>query len=650
MTEAAPTATDATRTPRPVFVSFSSRNQKKALTICEALERRGIPCWISCRDTRPGANYQSSIVRAIEAARAMVLVFSRAANSSDEIKKELSLASRERLSVIAVRIENVQPTDAFAYELSTRQWIDAFSRWDEAMDAVAETLNDVATDRSKSLPRAFISRRFMTFATAGLLLVAAAFAAWFWSRPNQTSGTALQVRLAGFQRLSDDLPATLPDAVREELIGAFGEDSIVRLSTAPAPPAGSGPAYALSGTVRREGGQVKMMLRLNNERTGTTLWTRDFVRDAAQLDKLPRRAAVETSMTVRCGLFGASTYRDALPETSLGDYLQYCEHAGDEPDKALDFARKVVAAVPDFSWGWSAIEIAAFNAILQRPPPDKAEQYRAEALRAADKAIALDGANSEAYAFKSHLIPEAQLAERERLLQHALRARALPCGCEHHFYGDFLMETGRLNDAVAQYRRAIDIMALNADSQLSLAQAYFTLKRPDLAHQNLAAAFALNDDPAFTNQIRVSLAPATGDYSEAARLLNDREHGAPPPIRPALTGAFAALASRDPAAKALAVTALKSLPARAHGGLYISLLSALGAQRDALDGVLTAAADPGRAGVRSWLFTLPTAAALHDPAFSTVARRLGLLDYWKSTHTRPDVCGDAPQPAFCKAI
>ena len=66
----------------------------------------------------------------------MVLVFSEAANNSDEIKKELSLASRYHVPVMALRIEDVEPSDAFAYELSTRQWIDAFEGWDKSIDTV----------------------------------------------------------------------------------------------------------------------------------------------------------------------------------------------------------------------------------------------------------------------------------------------------------------------------------------------------------------------------------------------------------------------------------------------------------------------------------------------------------------------------------
>ena len=74
----------------------------------------------------------------------MVLVFSDAANNSDEIKKELSLASRYRVPVLALRIEDVEPSDAFAYELSTRQWIDAFAGWDKSLDALARKIGQIS--------------------------------------------------------------------------------------------------------------------------------------------------------------------------------------------------------------------------------------------------------------------------------------------------------------------------------------------------------------------------------------------------------------------------------------------------------------------------------------------------------------------------
>ena len=53
----------------PVFISHSSRDVKIARGICEAIETRGVACWISGRDVGPGENYGDAIVDAIERAQ-----------------------------------------------------------------------------------------------------------------------------------------------------------------------------------------------------------------------------------------------------------------------------------------------------------------------------------------------------------------------------------------------------------------------------------------------------------------------------------------------------------------------------------------------------------------------------------------------------
>jgi hypothetical protein len=127
-----------------VFISHSSQDHEVAVKVCEALEQRGLGCWLASRDVSPGDNFQEAIVKAICAVRAMVLVFTGSANNSDEIKKEIALASHYHLAVIPVRVEDVMPTGAFLYELSTRQWIDAFDDWDPAMSRLAGQIRGMA--------------------------------------------------------------------------------------------------------------------------------------------------------------------------------------------------------------------------------------------------------------------------------------------------------------------------------------------------------------------------------------------------------------------------------------------------------------------------------------------------------------------------
>jgi hypothetical protein len=138
-----------------VFISYSSKDQHSAEAICNAIENRGFPCWISSRDIGPGQNFQSSIVQAIRGAKVMILVFSGNANNSEEIKKELVLAGQSRLVVIPVRVEDVAPGDAFAYEFATRQWIDVFQNWEHAIERVTQQIQAViATEPTPVAPAA----------------------------------------------------------------------------------------------------------------------------------------------------------------------------------------------------------------------------------------------------------------------------------------------------------------------------------------------------------------------------------------------------------------------------------------------------------------------------------------------------------------
>ena len=137
---------------KKVFISFSSKDAKIAQSICTALEARGHRCWTSGRDVTPGENYQGAIVRAIRDAGVMVMVFSTNANNSDEIKKELALASQTRLMVIPVRAEDVVPGEDFTYELATRQWIDLFQDWEQSIEQLGRKIDGVISREVEPWP------------------------------------------------------------------------------------------------------------------------------------------------------------------------------------------------------------------------------------------------------------------------------------------------------------------------------------------------------------------------------------------------------------------------------------------------------------------------------------------------------------------
>nr|MEA2799296.1 hypothetical protein [Phenylobacterium sp.] len=137
-----------------IFISFASQDHRVAMTLCQALESRGFKCWISGRDIEPGENFQVSIVRAIRQAKIMLLVFTSNSNNSEEMNKELALASQSKLIVVPLRIEDVTPNDAFAYEFATRQWIDFFADWEFAIEQLAQRISSATRDAPSEPPQA----------------------------------------------------------------------------------------------------------------------------------------------------------------------------------------------------------------------------------------------------------------------------------------------------------------------------------------------------------------------------------------------------------------------------------------------------------------------------------------------------------------
>jgi len=640
-----------------IFISYASADRTEALKVCKAIEGRGTSCWISMRDVPPGANYQEAIVQSLRTARAVVLVFTDAANTSNEIKKELSLASRYRVPVIALRLKDVEPSDAFAYELSTRQWINAFEGWDKSIDTlvgrIAE-LSGTAVATPAAAP-AVASRptgswaRTMAIAGAAVLALCVAAGIWWSRQAPQPAAHGMTVRLAGFQLLSADLPATLRDTVDSEIIAAFSVDGVVGVSSAPAAAPGSAPAFALGGTIQRDGQSIRVITRMVNERSGTTLWSNTFNYDGQEVSRIPRHIAVDAGNVVRCGLFGASTYPKALPDSVFKDYMQFCEGHWDPnlPDgrKALVPAQRVVDAVPDFSWGWAAVAGAYWKVAGHAENDRIADEARATGRQAADRAVAIDPRNSEALYIKAVLLDQHDWLGREDLFKRAVGARRLDCGCEYHQYGWMLMSVGRTAEAIEHLRHANDMLALYVYKPLTLADALALAGKSEEARRFFDAAIELTPNAKSAKRLTLYKAMATDDVD----LLNDPELPISAEVRAALLKAHRAVESGDAGVKAQAVQTLVSLTDYRQSDTVARLLADLGAKQEAFklaSRIATTWDYPGPA----LLWDQKLRGILDDPGMPGLLTQVGLMNYWKTTHTKPDVCEEKAAPAFCAMI
>lgn len=124
-----------------LFVSHVREDRQAALEIVDALERRGVPCWIAPRDVRPGKPFDDEIAEAIEACRAMLLIFTDRCNEHEYIRREVTVAGESRKLIILFRIENAQPRRGLRVRLSDLHWVDGFVSREQAIDQVVRTID-----------------------------------------------------------------------------------------------------------------------------------------------------------------------------------------------------------------------------------------------------------------------------------------------------------------------------------------------------------------------------------------------------------------------------------------------------------------------------------------------------------------------------
>jgi hypothetical protein len=110
-----------------VFVSHSHKDKPVADAVVAGLEGRGIRCWMAPRDITPGKTWGEAINSAIEGSRFMVIILSSHSNRSNQVVREVERAVANDVIIIPFRIENIDPTGAMAYFLSSEHWLDAIT-------------------------------------------------------------------------------------------------------------------------------------------------------------------------------------------------------------------------------------------------------------------------------------------------------------------------------------------------------------------------------------------------------------------------------------------------------------------------------------------------------------------------------------------
>jgi TolB-like protein len=294
-----------------VFISYASQDADTANQICRSLESQGIGCWIAPRDVKPGAEYADAIVRAINDAKALVLVMSAGAVASAHVGREVERAASKRKPVIAFRIDAAPLSAAMEYFLSQSQWIDvpvigmkaALLQVVEAV--VSDSLSAVIRTRHPVAQKSN-SRRVVIAAAILIGLGAAVAGLRFWPSRNDPHQPAVNpiadksIAVLPFVDMSEKKDQEyFADGMAEEIIDLLvkvpGLKVISRTSsfqfkgkTEDLRNIGKqlGVAYVLEGSVRKSGERLRITAQLIDSRDGTHLMSQVYDRDLSDVLKM----------------------------------------------------------------------------------------------------------------------------------------------------------------------------------------------------------------------------------------------------------------------------------------------------------------------------------------------------------------------------
>jgi len=125
-----------------VFVSYARTDRERVVELVERMRSAGIGVWVDEGGIHGASLWGQEIVDAIDACKVMVLMISDSSITSDNVVKELSIASEEKKPILPVYLQRSQLPKSMRYQLAGIQHIEFFEgQEDEAFQSMLVSLS-----------------------------------------------------------------------------------------------------------------------------------------------------------------------------------------------------------------------------------------------------------------------------------------------------------------------------------------------------------------------------------------------------------------------------------------------------------------------------------------------------------------------------
>ncbi|PZR72557.1 MAG: hypothetical protein DLM52_12635 [Chthoniobacterales bacterium] len=418
-----------------------------------------------------------------------------------------------------------------------------FVSW--AFEATPEGLKrtgDISGDVAARLPT-WSARKFAAFITV-IALLAVGLLALDISRPKPTPASVTRSERAAPQKSIAVLPLLnesgdpkdeyFSDGLSEELIAALaqitelkviGRSSSFRFKDRKEEPKTIGDklgvATLLEGTVRKQGGRVRIVAELINAADGIELWTRTFDRELKDIFAVQQEIAAAVASSLKATLLGANQPSAANPKTAEAHnaYLQghyyFRRRNLEDYRKAVGYYDEAIRLDPDYALAYAErSEVWTLIGDLTGEGKTLLPKARSDA----EKAVAIAPTLPEAHAALGwvRFFAEWRFAEGLSELKRAKElAPANPTA--NDLLARVIVYLGKLDEAENQGRQAVELDPLATPPHNNLARILWYEGKLDEADVVARKAAELQPNAASSRRWQVLVAIKQGDSEKALR-------------------------------------------------------------------------------------------------------------------------------------
>ena len=409
-----------------IFLSYSREDQATARRFAEAFEREGLSVWWDAT-LNPGEAFDEVTEKALEQAKAVVVLWSKHSVASRWVRAEATQAHESR-TLVPVMIEPCKRPIMFELtqtsDLSQWKGDPEDKAWQAYLAAVRRFVGKDGSDASPPAPQVAARAKSpagrmgaIAFVIGALLIAGGVY--WLFNRapgpstqPAQVAADAapadVTLAVLPFVNLSSDPEQEyFSDGLTEEVLNQLAQVKDLRVTARTSSFSFKGKNEdvrvigeklgvdnLLEGSIRKDGKSLRITAQLINSKDGAHLWSETYDRELSGVFALQEEIAKDVARALKIRLDVGDLTRAQGGTTNIEAYDKYLRAEalwrGDGPEAAMQGAqlyREAVALDPVFSRAWSGLYRASQNVLGWAVGDPTAVQK--EMATAAERVVAL---------------------------------------------------------------------------------------------------------------------------------------------------------------------------------------------------------------------------------------------------------------------